>query len=81
MLDGMKTLWRHWKAFAHGLIRAQNWFLMAFVYWVAVGPIALLFRLARPDSTDRGLGDPEAPTHWLKPLLGSEDIRRAQRPW
>ena len=81
MLDGMKAVWRHWKAFAHALIRAQNWFLMALVYWLAVGPVAVIYKLMRPDSTDRGLGDPAAQSHWLTPLMGDEDIRRAQRPW
>jgi len=77
----MKTIWRRWKGVAHGIIRAQNWILMAVAYFVAVGPVALVMRMTNKDLTDRGLGDPEATTYWLEPEMGHQDIQRAQRPW
>lgn len=81
MLELMKSIWRGWKGLTHGLIKGQSWLLMAIAYWIAVFPIAVFFKLFRPDPTDRGLGDPEAKSFWLPPRMGSEDIRRAQRPY
>lgn len=81
ILTLMKTIWRRWKGVAHGIIRAQNWFLMSVAYFVAVGPVAVVMRLKHKDLTDRGLGDPDSSTYWLDPAMGQQDIRRAQRPW
>jgi hypothetical protein len=77
----MKTIWRRWKGVAHAIIHAQNWFLMAVAYVVAVSPVAVILRLYHRDLTDRGLGDEEAGSYWLEVSMGQEDIRRAQRPW
>ncbi len=77
----MKTIWRRWKDLAHGIIRGQNWFLMAVAYFVAVGPVAVVMRLIHKDMTDRGLGDEQCGSYWLKPSMEPQDIRRAQRPW
>ncbi len=81
ILSMMKTIWRRWKGFAHGIIRAQNWTLMAIAYITAVAPVAIIMRLIDNDMTDRGLGDRESGSYWLKPMMSKEDIRRAQRPW
>ena len=81
MLDLMKTIWRRWKGFAHGIIQVQNWILMALAYVIAMTPISIGFRVFSPDPTDRGLGDQEGPSYWLNPGMAREDIRRAQRPW
>ena len=81
ILTLMKIIWRRWKAVAHGIIRAQNWFLMAVAYVVAVGPVSIVMRLTHKDLTDRGLGAPDLESYWLEPQMGPEDIRRAQRPW
>jgi len=77
----MKTIWRRWKKIAHGIIRAQNWLLMAIVYVVAVAPVAIVMRLMFSDMTDRGLGEADLETYWLEPGMAPEDIHRAQRPW
>jgi hypothetical protein len=81
ILTLMKTIWRRWKRVAHGIMRAQNWFLMALTYVIAVGPVAIVLRIKHRDMTDRGLGDPDAKSYWLEPELGEQDIVRAQRPW
>ena len=81
ILNLMKTIWRRWKGLAHGIIRGQNWLLMAVAYFTAVGPVAFVMRLRDSDMTDRGLGDPASESYWLEPTMGTEDIRRAQRPW
>ena len=81
MLSLLKHIWRSWKRAVHGLNAAISWTLMAFTYWTAVFPVAIGFKLFRPDPTDRGLGDPEASSYWLTPRLDPQDIRRAQRPW
>lgn len=81
MLELMKSIWRGWKSFTHRLIKGQSWLLMAVAYWIAVFPVSIFFRLFRPDPTDRGLGDPNAKSYWTPPRMGTEDIRRAQRPY
>lgn len=77
----MKSIWRGWKNFAHGLIAGQTWLLMAISYFGALAPVAIGFRLFKPDPLDRGLGDTASPTYWQTPKMGPQDIRRAQRPW
>ena len=81
MLAILKLVWRKWKAFAHGLVAAQSWLLMAVAYWIAVMPVAVFFKLFRPDSLDRGLGEPGASTQGMVHRSPRQDIRRAQRPW
>lgn len=81
MLPLLKQIWRTWKRGAHGLVRAQSWVLMALAYIIAVGPVALGFRLFQPDPLDRGPADPSLPTYGGVPRMGHQDIRRAQRPW
>ena len=81
MLAVMKRLWWGWKKAVHGLNAAISWTLMSIVYWTAMFPVAMGFRVFRPDPTDRGLGDPEAASHWLPPREERQDVRRAQRPW
>ena len=81
MLATLKLIWRKWKAFAHGLVAAQSWLLMAVAYWTAVMPVAVFFKLFKPDPLDRGLGEPDAGTLAKEHRYTRQDIRRAQRPW
>ncbi len=81
MLALMKRLWWSWKKAVHGINAAISWTLMSVVYVTAMMPVALGFKLFRPDPTDRGLGDPNAETQWQKPRSERQDIRRAQRPF
>ena len=55
--------------------------LMSFVYIVAVGPVAMGFKVFKPDALDRGLGDPNSDTYALDTRIERQDVRRAQRPW
>ena len=81
MLRMMKAIWRRWKGLAHGIIRVQNWLVMAVAYVIGMGPVAFFMRLKSNDLIDRGLGDPEADSYWHEMNDPHEDIRRAQRPW
>ena len=81
MLYLMKALWRRWKRFAHAIIRAQNWIVMAIAYVVAMGPVSFIMRLRSRDLIDRGLGDPGATSYWIPMNDPQQDIRRSQRPW
>lgn len=81
MLQLLKRIWRGWKAFAHGLVKAQSWLLMAIAYVVAVTPVAIGFRLFRPDPLDQAAADPTLPTYGRPVRMTAQDIRRAQRPW
>ena len=81
VLGGMKSLWWGWKRQVHRINGAISIVLMTVVYVVTMMPIAVGFRVFRPDPTDRGLGDPSAPSFWVDVRLGRQDIERAQRPW
>ena len=77
MLRFLKRVWRGWKSFAHGLIKGQSWLLMAFAYILALAPIALLFKVARPDPLDEKPADPGASTYGGPVRARLQDIRSA----
>lgn len=81
MLELMKTIWRGWKRFAHGLIAGQSWFLMALVYVFAMGPVSVYIRLSPRRRLDRAPPSPGATTYALPIRFEPQDARRAQRPW
>lgn len=81
MLEVMKSMWRAWKGFTHNLNHVISVVLMTFVYVVAVAPVAIGFKIFRPDPIDRGLGDPAADSYGRSVQMKGQDIRRAQRPW
>ncbi|MEL6345436.1 MAG: hypothetical protein AAFV53_20175 [Myxococcota bacterium] len=81
MLAALKILWRSWKRLTHGINRAIAAVLMTVTYVIALGPVALYFRLTGQQLTDRGPGDINRPSHWKPPAPDNDDIRRAQRPW
>lgn len=81
MLVLLKRIWKAWKGLTHNLNAAISWLLMTVTYVVAMGPVAIFFRLTRADLIDRGLGDPRSDT-WWHPLPPDDDnVRRVQRPW
>lgn len=81
MLGVLKRIWRGWKRFAHGLVKGQSWLLMAIGYFLAITPVALFFKVFRPDPLDQAQANPGLPSYG-KPVRGEpQDIRRAQRPW
>jgi hypothetical protein len=81
VLSLMKRIWRGWKGLVHRINGAISVVLMSIVYGLTMAPIALGFRIFRPDPTDRGLGDPNSKSFWLAVRMGRQDIQRAQRPW
>ena len=78
MLGLFKIIWRHWKGFAHKLIKAQNWFLMALVYWGAVAPVAVMMKLRGRRLLDRTLGDESADSFWVPREDGPYTMDRSQ---
>ncbi len=81
MLKLLKTMWRGWKRITHGINDVISVVLMTFVYVTAVAPVAVGFKIVRPDPIDRGLGDPRADTWAQAVAMTRQDVRRAQRPW
>ena len=81
LLPVLVGMWRGLQRVLHGMFGAMAWLATSFVYWTVVGPVALGFKLLRPDPTDRGLGDQNADSYGVAVTKGPEDIRRAQRPY
>lgn len=81
LLEAMKSIWRGWKRVVHSLNHVISVVLMTVVYVTAVAPVALGFKMFRPDPIDRGLGDPSADTFGQPVKMGRQDVSRAQRPW
>ncbi len=75
----MKGIWRAWKRLAHKLISAQNWLLMALVYWLAVLPVALGLKLIRHRLIHTPQPDPDLDSYWEPVKGGPMDMARAQR--
>ncbi|MCB9764894.1 MAG: hypothetical protein H6739_34275 [Alphaproteobacteria bacterium] len=79
MLPLMKRIWRAWKGLAHRIITAQNYVLMAIVYWVALAPVALVLKLVRhevvPAAPEQ---DPEG-SFWQQRRVPPLDMDRASR--
>lgn len=78
MTSIMTSLWRGWKSIAHGIIKGQNWLLMAIAYVVALGPVSIYIKLSKR-KLDRGPADPTASTYGLPVAQQPMDVRRAQR--
>jgi hypothetical protein len=81
VLNLLKTIWRGWKRGVHGINSVISFTLMSFVYCTALAPVAIGFRLFKPDPTDRGLGDPNAESYWQNVRITEQDVRRSQRMW
>lgn len=80
MLEIFKRLWVGWNGMARHILLAQNALLMGFTYVVALGPVALWFRLSGKQLVDRGPADPKAETYWQprsgKPMTMDEATRQ-----
>ncbi len=81
LLPVLRGLWRGLQAGLRAVGLAVAAVAMSLVYGLVVGPVALGFRLFRPDPTDRGLGDLEADSYAQPARLGRQDLRRSQRPY
>lgn len=66
MLALMKSIWRGWKRFAHKIISAQNFVLMAGVYWFAVAPVAIGLKLIRFRLLDTPVPSDDDDSYWEK---------------
>lgn len=80
MLELFKRMWMGWNGVAKHILTAQNVVLMGFTYVVALGPVALWFRLTRRQLVDRGPADPKAESYWQprsgKPMTMDEAARQ-----
>lgn len=75
----MKKLWRGWKSAVHRINDGVAWIVMSLTFFIAVMPVALVFKIMRRDLLDRGLGPKDTDTFWLIKKNEEIDIRRAQR--
>jgi len=81
MLSIMKRIWKSWKRGVHRINTVISVVLMTVVYVTAMFPVAIGFKLFKPDALDRGLGDEDSNSYWIKINRERQDVRRAQRPW
>lgn len=65
MLELFKRMWLGWQGVAAGIITTQNAVLMSVAYFVGLGPVAIVQRIAGHRNLDRAPAKPGAPTYWL----------------
>ena len=79
MIRFFKGLWRREKALLHGILKLQNWILMALVYVIAVAPVAVFLKLFRREMLDRSPLNPEAKSYWVEKTDGPLTLERAKK--
>jgi hypothetical protein len=77
-LPGWRRLWEGWKAIAHAIGTFQARWILAFLYLVLVGPVALIRRLGGADPL--GVRPGPGTTYWRPrpPETPSLDAARRQ---
>lgn len=81
MLELFRRMWLGWQAFAHGLMRSQNFVLMGIAYVIGLGPVALGARLTGRAFLDRAPADPAASTYWHARRPTPMTMDEASRPF
>lgn len=80
MLELFKTLWAGWNAATRGLFKGITAGAMAVGYFLAIGPVALGFRLRGKKLLDHAPADPAATSYWNprpgKPMTMDEAARQ-----
>jgi hypothetical protein len=81
MLEIFKQLWVGWNRGIRAVMRVQSQAIMAVAYFFAIGPIALLFRLAGRTLLDRGRAPPNARSFWVPRTPVEASMKDASKPF
>jgi hypothetical protein len=83
MLHAMKRIWRSWRKLAHGIITVQNTVMLGAVFFLGIGPTAVMAKLTGRKLLDRDSQDPDKPaeSHWVPIEAPPADMQSAQRPF
>jgi hypothetical protein len=73
----LRTVWAGWKKFGHVLGQVQTAILLAIIYHIAVGPIAVIGRVLRRDLL--GLRAVPGASHAVPLAPVTSTLERAQR--
>lgn len=76
-MSPLRTLWAGWKKFGHILGQVQAAILLAIIYHIAIGPIALVNRLLRHDLL--GLRPARGASHAVPLPPVTSTVERAQK--
>ncbi len=73
----LRKLWAFWQAFGHVLGQIQSTILLAVIYHIGIGPIALIGKLTRRDLLGLRAGAGESFAQPLAPITAT--IERAEK--
>ncbi len=73
----LRKLWTGWKTFAHILGKIQTAIVLTLVYYVAIGPISLIGRIAGRDLL--ALRRSGAPSYWVQLPQITSNTDRARK--
>ena len=80
VLELFKILWLGWnERVVHGILKAQNTFLMGIVWLLGLAPIAIAFRLLGRRLLDRAPPPAQAQSHWLPRAGAPMTMKEAAR--
>ncbi len=81
MLEIFKQLWVGWNRGIRAVMRVQSQAIMAMAYFLAIGPIAVLFRLTGRTLLDRGPAQADARSFWVPRTPVEASMKDASRPF
>jgi hypothetical protein len=81
MLEIFKQLWVGWNRGIRAVMRAQSKAIMTVAYFLAIGPIAVLFRLTGRTLLDRGPAQADARSFWVPRNPVEASMKDASRPF
>lgn len=81
MLEIFKQLWVGWNRGIRAVLRVQSQAIMTLAYFLAIGPISILFRLTGRTLLDRGAAPPDARSFWVPRSPVEASMKDASRPF
>lgn len=81
MLELFKRMWVGWNRGVRALLRLQTRAIMTVAYLLAIGPVAVVFRITGRTLLDRGPAPRGASTYWLARPNTEATMRDASRPF
>lgn len=76
-----KRMWLLWNRGIRGVMRLQSRVIMTVAWLLAIGPVALVFRVVGRTLLDRGPAPPGARSFWLTRPDTEATMKDASRPF